>query len=337
MKGFRIFALVLCFVGIQACSSTNNQPQYDTSLYSGRPIDTLTQDPPPVSEVEALQRGDAALAAKNIDLALYEYIRSLSFEPTVYADKTFYTIGQIHLSRGNNELAESAFLKSVDENPNNPLALQQLGNLYTQLGRVDEGQTYFLRSVNADQVRMGSQATIDFNDMSIDRVQGLKVDSESPAIAYMGLGILADIDRNYETARLFYDKSYTAEPRSTKVLINQGYSYYMSGDYINASNYTQKALKREPNNERAQNNMALIYLAQGKENKALNMFDRHLEKPEALNNVGYFLMLQGMPEKAIPYFQQAIDAKASYYKLANDNLERALAEVRAKEVIVSSN
>lgn len=55
---------------------------------------------------------------------------------------------------------------------------------------------------------------------------------------------------------------------------------------------------------------------------------RHMDAPEALNNVGYFLIIQGRPDEAIPYLQQAIDKKPSYYKIANENLNRALAEVR---------
>jgi Tfp pilus assembly protein PilF len=59
---------------------------------------------------------------------------------------------------------------------------------------------------------------------------------------------------------------------------------------------------------------------------------RQMEAPEALNNVGYFLILQGKPDEAIPYLQQAIDKKPSYYKLANENLSRALAEVRVMKI-----
>ncbi|MCJ2377118.1 tetratricopeptide repeat protein [Vibrio sp. ZSDZ34] len=335
MKGLQSIIVCLLCISLQACATKEEQPQYDTSLYQGRPIDTLTQDPPPKTEVEAIKRGDAALNSQNIDLALYEYIRSLSFEPSEYKDQTLYTIGRIHLSRGNNELAEQAFLMSVETNPNNVLALQQLGALYTATGRVDEGETYFLRSVNADQIRMNNKATIEFNTISVDKVRELVVDKESPAIAYLGLGVLSDVKNEYELARSFYDKAYSIKPNSVKLLINQGYSFYMSGDYTKAEMFTQKALKQAPNNEKAQNNMALIYLAKGQENKALNMFTRHMENYEALNNVGYFLLLQGKPENAVPYFQQAIDKKASYYKLANDNLERALSEIRMKEIAVT--
>ncbi|CAK1945996.1 hypothetical protein VCRA2117O37_250001 [Vibrio crassostreae] len=110
-----------------------------------------------------------------------------------------------------------------------------------------------------------------------------------------------------------------------------GYSHYMYGNYKEAYQYTRSALELEPNNEKAQNNLALIYLASGDIKKATNVFMRHMDAPEALNNVGYFLILQGKPDQAVPYLQQAIDKKSSYYKVANENLNRALAEVREME------
>ncbi|KJR37762.1 hypothetical protein UF31_00045, partial [Vibrio parahaemolyticus] len=67
-----------------ACSfvarATNEQASdFDSSLYSGKPVESLTNDEPPETEEEAISRGDIALTNKNVDLALYEYIRSLSF------------------------------------------------------------------------------------------------------------------------------------------------------------------------------------------------------------------------------------------------------------------
>ncbi len=55
--------------------STN---QADAELYSGKPIDTLTSDDPPVSEKKQ-SCVVMSLLEHNIDLALYEYIRSLVF------------------------------------------------------------------------------------------------------------------------------------------------------------------------------------------------------------------------------------------------------------------
>jgi Flp pilus assembly protein TadD len=129
-------------------------------------------------------------------------------------------------------------------------------------------------------------------------------------------------------AQILFGKVLTISPRSVKGLINMGYSHYMDGEYDEALRLTNNALNLEPNNEKAQNNLALIYLAKGEVQKSVNTFMRHMDAPEALNNVGYFLILQGKPEEAIPYLQQAIDKKASYYELANKNLETAISQVR---------
>src|SRR5690606_6062351 len=119
--------------------------------------------------------------------------------------------------------------------------------------------------------------------------------------AYMGLGILYDVKAQHDVAKAFYKHALRIEPKSSKALMNMGYSYYMSGDYDNAKRYTMSALEQDQNNQRAQNNLALIYLASGEEQRALNVFMNFMDAPEALNNVGYFLMLQGKPERAIPY------------------------------------
>ncbi|GLT19518.1 hypothetical protein GCM10007938_33000 [Vibrio zhanjiangensis] len=327
MKGLHFTSLSLIVLLLAGCSSS--QPGIDTSLYDGKPIDTLSSQEPPKTEQEAISRGDTALASGNSDLALYEYIRSLSFENGEYKDRALYNIGRIHQSRENLELAEKAFLLGVKENPDNIKALEQLGTIYSKTGDLELGKSYFYRAINADQIRFNNNSNINNkNREDIDKIVDLKVDKYSPEYAYMGLGVIADIDSEHKLAQAYYKQALSIKPDSMKTLINVSYSFYMSGDYRKAQRFVLEALKQEPNNEKALNNLALIYLGKGEITRAVNVFSKHMEKPEALNNVGYFLILQGKPDQAIPYLQQAIDSKTSYYKIANENLERALALVR---------
>lgn len=327
---WKMILMVSGIVILSGCASSEpEKPDFDSSLYDGRPIDTLTSDAAPLSEMEAIQRGDIALSNNNIDLALYEYIRALSFPEAQHQDKTLYTIGRIHQSRDNSSYAEKAYLASMDYNPNNIQVLEQLGSIYMKQGSVQQGKSYFYRALNADQVRLKNANTLSDNTVKLKDIRQLQVDSDSPALAYMGLGIISDIEVQHEFAKVFYHKAIEVKPGSVKALLNLGYSYYMSGDYTAAKRYTMSALEKNPNNEKAQNNLALIYLGKGEIKRAINVFMRHMDAAEALNNVGYFLILQGKPDKAIPYLQQAIDKKPSYYQVANENLERALAEVRA--------
>ncbi|MCK6262467.1 tetratricopeptide repeat protein [Vibrio sp. ZSDE26] len=333
MKGYKLIAGIGLSLLLTSCASEPEKPSFDTTLYDGRPVDTLTSDAPPLNEKEAITRGDIALSRNNIDLALYEYIRSLSFPDGQYHDKSLYNIGRIHQSRGNLELAEKAYSIALEENPNNVQVLEHLGSIYAKSGDVEQGYSYYLRALNADQVRLNSVSTLQQDDLvKPEDVEILQIDSDSPVTAYMGLGVLTDVKANHSLAQAFYKKALLIDPRSVKVQINTGYSYYMSGDYKTALRYTLSALEKEPNNEKAQNNLALIYLSRGEIKRAINVFMRQMEAAEALNNVGYFLILQGHPDKAVPYLQQAIDKKPSYYKVANENLERALAEVRAKTI-----
>ncbi|WP_373948627.1 tetratricopeptide repeat protein [Vibrio pomeroyi] len=333
MMLYHKFLLLFLPILLLGCASSDEPTnQFDAELYSGKPIDTLTNDDPPLSEKEAIMRGDVALRDNNVDLALYEYIRSLSFPEQEFHDKTLFTIGKIHSSRGNAALAEKAYLAALDFNPAHTEVLEELGVLYTKQRRTDEGRSYFFKAINADQVRLKSSETIkNHQALSQSEVASLKVDSMSPASAYMGIGVLEDVDGKHQIAQEYFKKSLQIDKNSFKALLNMGYSHYMYGNYKEAYQYTRSALELEPNSEKAQNNLALIYLASGDVKKATNMFMRHMDTPEALNNVGYFLILQGKPDEAVPYLQQAIDKKPSYYRVANENLNRALAEVREME------
>ncbi|MGL4828839.1 MAG: tetratricopeptide repeat protein [Vibrio sp.] len=326
-------ALLLALLTLYGCSNSEPQaPKYDLSLYDGKPIDSLTSEVLPASETEAIKRGDSALRNNNSDLALYEYILALSFSDARYQDKALYNIGRIHESRGNVALAYKAYEMAIEYNSNNVRVLAQLGAMASKQGRVDEGKSYFLRALNADQVRLKNSKTIVGGLDSVQAIRQLEVDPMSPDMAYIGLGVLADVGSQHALAEAYYLNALKIKPNSVSGMLNLGYSYYMSGQYDKAERYTLAALEKDPDNKKAQNNLALIYLGRDEIPRATNIFMRSMGAPEALNNVGYFLILQGKPEQAIPYLQEAIDKKPSYYKLANENLERALALVREKQV-----
>ncbi|OBT06660.1 hypothetical protein A9264_08360 [Vibrio sp. UCD-FRSSP16_10] len=321
--------IVMCSL-LGACASNKDEPkEFDGSLYAGKPVESLTNEEPPKTEMEAITRGDAALSTKNYDLALYEYLRSLSFSDATHQNQTLYTVGRIHTAKGNIRLAEKAYTQALDHDKNDVKSLEELGLLYTKQGLTPEGQSYFFRAISADQVRLNNPNVLkSHSEVTGDTLQGLPYDSKSPFRSYMGLGILSDVESKYDIAKRYYERALEINPRSTQAMINLGYSHYMSGSYYLAQRITNRALKTDPNSEKALNNLALIYIALDDNRQALNIFKRHMTTPEALNNVGYFLMLRGKPDEAIPFLQQAIDKNPSYYKVANENLERALSEVR---------
>jgi Flp pilus assembly protein TadD len=324
--------LIAATIMVTGCSTTEQKNEFDNSLYAGKPIDSLTNQEPPKTEKEAIMRGDAAISSQNYDLALYEYIRSLSLSDAVNQSKTLYNIARIHTNKENMSLAERSYKKSIDFDPNNVQSLEALGLIYTKQGLVTEGRDEFFKAINADQVRLNSSSILtSYSEVTEDTLKGLAYDSNSPFRSYMGLGILADVDKKHDIAKRYYERALEINPSSNQALVNLGYSHYMSGGYYLAQRITNRALKKEPENERALNNLALIYIALGDNRQALNIFQRNMTTPEALNNVGYFIMLRGKPDLAVPYFEQAIDKSPFYYKIANENLVRALSEVRVNK------
>ncbi len=327
---WKMYSLTLCIILVAGCvNNDTKQAGFDKSLYSGKPVEALTNDDPPVNEEDAISRGDAALTSNNTDLALYEYIRSLTFEDGAHKDKTLYTIGRIHESRNDFELADKSYRASLAENPNHIGSLEELGKLNAKQGRTDVGLSYYFRALNADQLRLGGQGSITVSNISNESILSLRYDEKSPVNAYVGLGVLYDINNMHEIAQAFIRKALDIKPYNVSALVSLGYSYYMVGDYGKASYFTNAALNLNNSNEKAINNLGLIAIAQGEPRKALGIFGQHMSTSEALNSVGYFLILRGEPGEAIPYLQEAIDQSPSYYAKANENLERALAMVRA--------
>lgn len=326
IKKFVIISLLL----LTACSTTQQSSDFDSSLYSGKPVESLTNDEPPKTEEEAISRGDTALRNNNVDLALYEYLRSLSFPNAVHKDKTLYTVGRIHLARENQELADRSFRAALAQNPDHIGALASLGTLHTKRGEKDVGKSYFIRALNADQLRMDGEPSITKDNITADSVETYRYDEQSPVSAYSGLGVLYDIRGDHDIAQALIRKALDIDSRNVNALVSLGYSYYMEKAYSKAAHFTQAALSIKPGDEKGINNLGLIALAKDQPRQALSIFSRHMTEPEALNNVGYFLILQGKPGEAIPYLQQAIDKNPAYYELANKNLERALAMVRER-------
>jgi len=91
--------LLGCASNEKTVETTN--PNFDHELYDGKATLGLNGDFPPESAAEAIARGDQAYLNKDTDLALYEYIRALSFPAQDNIDQAYYKIGYIHQQRGN--------------------------------------------------------------------------------------------------------------------------------------------------------------------------------------------------------------------------------------------
>lgn len=308
--------------GCASSEDTANQQQvnFNHELYDGKSTLGLTGDFPPENAKEALLRGDQAYMANDSDLALYEYIRALGFPSQEFADQAFYKIGYIHQQRGNYDLAKLAYTRAALIAKDNIQYASSIGIVELKLGEHDNAKKQLLRAIKMDQQRQGK------SDWDPDRdlfSQRLLIDSNSPLSAYIGLGIISDLDAKHKSAQQIYLTALSVNNRSEKALTNLGYSYYLDGNLKQSEIINRRTTTLYPNNKRAWSNLGLTYIKSKRYEDALDALSNVMPREKALNDIGYFSMLEGDYESAINYLERAVNSSPTFYAKAQENLKRA--------------
>jgi Flp pilus assembly protein TadD len=290
--------LVAVVLGLSTgCAQSPRKSDGDTESYSnlrgGQSDLAYVTEFPVGSAAEANAKGDAALAAGDIDRALFEYIRALQKEGD--NAEVLYKIGGIHAARDNNQLAELAFRKALAVDPRHAGALTGLGILLTKQRNYAEAE----RSLSA-AVR------------------------ENPRLAraYNALGVLADINRDYALAQRYYQDALAIAPRSPMLHNNLGYSRYLGSNYTGAIAEFERALELSPNYALAWRNLGLVYTKLARYDEAVQAFGKVQDLPKAYNDVGYLAMVAGRLDDAEAFFDQALLLSPEYYNLASENAQR---------------
>ena len=109
------------------------------------------------------------------------------------------------------------------------------------------------------------------------------------------------------TGKLGADQNYESPSNTYIQLANE---YMKRGDYATALNKAKKAVQRDPNNGNAHLVLGLIYEQLGENGSANAAYQRSLEvdskNPYALNAYGSYLCKLGEYQKALPYFDRAL-------------------------------
>jgi tetratricopeptide (TPR) repeat protein len=122
-----------------------------------------------------------------------------------------------------------------------------------------------------------------------------------------------------DSAAYYFNKAHKLNPEYVPVLIDLGVGAFNNGQYKGALKYLEQACKLEPNNLRAQTNIAEVYksIALGNTNDAKSL-DRSIEhylladrlnpnNPQLIMNLGFLYFRQGDCEHAVYYLEQIAD------------------------------
>ncbi|MCW8996755.1 MAG: tetratricopeptide repeat protein [Psychromonas sp.] len=326
--------LIILFLslGLFSCSTTNElrngEREYQSNRFSDLFEDRQSSQRLDKSEsavqaiasaVEAEQKGD-------LNKALFYYIQSLQFEPENAA--VFIKIAQIHEHRGNNEIAARAYSQAVKNNPTLIKAYQGLGVVNLEMRKYKQAQESLQKAISLDQKRLQEKQAQKEGDY-------YRLDKESPIEPYNVLGIIEDMNHNFDLARVYYKLALNANENSANVLSNIGYSCYLTGELNSAERYFKRAINVDAKFKRAWTNLGLIYIRKGQYNRAIKTLKQVMQEFEAYNDLGYFLMLDGRLEEAEYFFQKAINMSPSYFEKAYSNLEQL--KIKKRELWLLEN
>lgn len=252
-----------------------------------------TLDPDVTSVDKALIKAQLAQAEGKTERALFYYVKALQFEPKNIQARE--QIAAIHEQNNKPESALKIYQDILKIDKDNVIANESLG-------------------LNYLQNRLYQQAKQHLNLVILQDDRRWK--------AHNGLGVIADLNKEYELGISHYQKALANNPGNLMLLNNIGYSYYLKGDDNSAKNYFNQALSFDNQYQRAIHNLALIEIKHQQYTAAVALFNRIMPPYESYNNVGYIGMLNGQYDIAETYFRQAIDESPTYFPKAQENLEQ---------------
>jgi len=275
----RIAQALLVVLAVTGCAST--QPKAEDPAAAT----TNTE--------KTLAAAEEAVRIGNLEAALPLYTKALHEAPTA---SIWLKTGTIYFRLGHDREAGYAFDKSIELDPDNADAHEQIGLLYAAHEQIELARTHLERAVIIDPDRWR---------------------------AYNALGVLSDVQHDYPTAVADYRAALAIQPDSAMLLTNLGYSMYLSGDLAGAKIEFIQAITRDPQYAPARRNLGLLYARTGAYQDALQLLLTVMPEAAAYNDVGYIALLREDYSGAETLLTEAVNRSPTYYEIAAENLARA--------------
>jgi tetratricopeptide (TPR) repeat protein len=266
-------------------------------MSSGAANRAETKPPPPTQGTkgfaDAVQRGDAAWQAQDLDRAIYYYVQAMDKSPD--DAPTLAKIGAIEDARGNAALAEKAFEMAHKADPEEPRVAERLAQLYLRGGKIDSAAGIY--------------------------AQVLARDPHRPR-ALDGMGEVCLSRSDYGQAIDYFNRALQEDKLdAAAVLTHRGYAKLRSGDLAGAEADLRAALAVAPR-EDAWRYLGDVRILRGDAGDALESLLNVMDTAQAYNEMGAALMSIKKYKDAREYFSKAISASASWFEAAQENLAR---------------
>ncbi len=254
-----------------------------------------------LSPAKIMEMADQAARRGEYDRAVGMYMQAIEVKPS--AD-LWFRVGWIYATLGKKQLAAQSFAMTLEYDPRNARAHEELGLFYVENKQPVQGAEHLRQAIEINPGLWRS---------------------------HNALGVLADGAHDHATAIDHYATALAFVPDSALLLNNLGYSHYMAGDIDKAERKYTQALAAEPGYPRAMINMGLLHARRGDYSQAIDVMTAAMDPSKAYNDVGYIAFQNGDLEAAEALLDEAIILSPSHYETAQQNLRRVHKAQRAKK------
>ncbi len=241
-------------------------------------------------------------------IAFYE--RTLEYAPG--SAKVHNNLGILYHQAGKREEGTALFKKAVELDPGYPEAYNNLGNAYKALGKPEEALALYKKAVEI---------------------------KPNFALAYNNMGNLHNSRGERAEALALFKKAIEINPRYSPAHLSLGNVYSALGKQEEALASFKKAIEINPGHAIAHYNLGNEYSALGKSEEARASYKKAVEinpqHAEAHNNLGNANVTLGRAEEALASYKKAIEINPGYLE-AYYNLGGLYSALDRKEEAIES-
>jgi len=290
---YKVFIITMALVAgliLAGCAvKSQDDMTFDELAYGDESAVKLTSE-------QHEQVGDGFVRRAKPEMALMHYNKAIELDETNLDARV--KRGDLLVTEGLEEQALAEYNNVLEQDSDHAIANEAAGGVYFRAGLFSESQMYLEKAVQLNPMLWR---------------------------AYNYLGILMDREGNYDQAATYFTRALELHQGNgtDEIYNNLGVVHIARKDYGKAIESFRLALKSGGVSVRTYNNMGLALTRLGRLDEALESFKYAGGEAKAYNNLGYVLLTDNQPGKAVPYFEKALEISPNYYVKAADNLKRA--------------
>jgi tetratricopeptide (TPR) repeat protein len=268
---------------------------------------------------------------RNFDISERYYLASLQHDNP--AERTYYDLAYLYLGKSGGALTQRTIdllEQTIKYVPYFGKGVRELGNMYVQLGQIDKGIEYLLRSTDSNPANIPEAYAL------VANAYFMKGDYQK-AIEY-GQKALEEIENS--PSWKYYkiplpDRVFDVNSVRFMAYFAIGASYAQLKDYDSAQKYLELAQSIKPQDMRVLINLSTVYINKGEFDKAegiLNSFEPQdfKEKGAKLFNLASLYAARGDKEKALEYLKAASEVDPTLF-------DRAFRDKYLKNILRNEN